>query len=66
MWDVLSADFDMKISAEKCLENVLNNIRPGSIVVFHDSLKAEKNLRHVLPKVLENCFKNETSLNKLF
>lgn len=66
MWDVLSADFDMKISAEKCLENVLNNIRPGSIVVFHDSLKAEKNLRHVLPKVLEHCFKNETSLNKLF
>ena len=53
MWDVLSADFDMKISASTCLENVLNNIKPGSIVVFHDSLKAEKNLRYVLPKGLD-------------
>ena len=52
MWDVLSADFDAKISNKKCLENVLKNIQPGSIVVFHDSLKAEKNLRYVLPKVL--------------
>lgn len=53
MWDVLSADFDFTISAEKCLENVLSNIKPGSIIVFHDSLKAEKNLRYVLPKVLD-------------
>ncbi len=53
MWDVLSADFDTSILEEKCLENVLNNIKPGSVVVFHDSLKAEKNLRYVLPKVLE-------------
>ena len=53
MWDVLSADFDTTISAEKCLENVLKNIKSGSVIVFHDSLKAEKNLRYVLPKVLE-------------
>lgn len=53
MWDVLSADFDKNISKEKCLENVVNNIQPGSIVVFHDSLKAEEKLRYVLPKVLE-------------
>ncbi|MAO48839.1 MAG: polysaccharide deacetylase family protein, partial [Aequorivita sp.] len=32
--------------------NVLKNIKPGSVIVFHDSLKAEKNLRFVLPKVL--------------
>ncbi len=53
MWDVLSYDFDGTISEEICLQNVLKNIKPGSIVVFHDSLKAEKNLRYVLPKVLE-------------
>ena len=53
MWDVLSADFDSQITKEKCLENVLNNIQPGSIVVFHDSLKSEEKLRYVLPKVLE-------------
>jgi peptidoglycan/xylan/chitin deacetylase (PgdA/CDA1 family) len=53
MWDVLSYDYDGSVSEEKCLKNVINNIKPGSVVVFHDSLKAEKNLRYVLPKVLE-------------
>ena len=53
MWDIISYDFDASLSEEKCLQNVLQNIKPGSIVVFHDSLKAEKNLRYVLPKVLE-------------
>lgn len=54
MWDVLSADFDTTISEEKCLQNVLNNIEVGSIVVFHDSVKAAKNLRYTLPKVLKH------------
>lgn len=53
MWDTLSADFDMNISEEKCLKNVVNNLQVGSIVVFHDSLKAEKNLRYALPRTLE-------------
>ena len=53
MWDVLSGDFDQDLSPEACLSNVLNNVRPGSIVVFHDSLKSEKNLRYTLPKVLK-------------
>lgn len=53
MWDVISYDYDATISEEECLQNVLKNIQPGSVVVFHDSLKAEKNLRYVLPKVLE-------------
>ncbi|MDC8002117.1 polysaccharide deacetylase family protein [Aequorivita todarodis] len=52
MWDIISYDYDAAISEEKCLQNVLKNIKPGSVVVFHDSLKAEKNLRYVLPKVL--------------
>ncbi|WP_310992963.1 polysaccharide deacetylase family protein [Aequorivita marina] len=54
MWDIVSYDFDTTISAEKCLENVIKNIKPGSVVVFHDSVKAEKNLSYVLPKVLEH------------
>lgn len=65
MWDVLSADFDVNISEEKCLQNVLKNIKPGSIVVFHDSLKAEKNLKYVLPKVLDYLYKNGMSCNKI-
>lgn len=52
MWDVISYDFDETISKDDCLENVLANIQPGSIVVFHDSAKAWKNLAYVLPKTL--------------
>lgn len=53
MWDVLSEDFDSTISKEKCLTNVINNMQSGSIIVFHDSIKAFPNLEHTLPKVLE-------------
>ena len=49
MWDVLSCDFDQTISQEKCLENVLKNVVSGSIIVFHDSIKAEHNIKYVLP-----------------
>ena len=52
MWDVLSADFDTTRAREKCLDNVLSNITPGSIIIFHDSVKAFKNLEYVLPKTL--------------
>lgn len=52
MWDVLSGDFDQDITPQHCLQNVLNNAGPGSIVVLHDSRKAEKNLRFVLPAIL--------------
>jgi peptidoglycan/xylan/chitin deacetylase (PgdA/CDA1 family) len=53
MWDVLSADFDQTITPEKCLENVLQNVQSGSIIVFHDSVKAFKNLEYTLPRSLE-------------
>ena len=53
MWDVLSFDFDLKASKEQVLENVLKHARPGSIVVFHDSLKAKENMLYALPRVLE-------------
>lgn len=53
MWDVLSADFDTTITPEKCLENVLKNVESGSIIVFHDSVKAFPNLKYTLPKALK-------------
>ncbi len=54
MWDVLSGDFDPSISKEKCLENVSRHVRPGSIVVFHDSGKAFSNLGYALPRLLQS------------
>lgn len=59
MWDVLSGDFDLSISKEACLQNVLKNTGSGSIVVFHDSEKAWENLRYSLPQVLEHFSKKE-------
>ncbi|OUD35709.1 polysaccharide deacetylase family protein [Flavobacterium sp. FPG59] len=53
MWDVLSADFDEKISNEECLNNVIMNLQPGSIIVFHDSIKAFEKLKYVLPATLQ-------------
>lgn len=53
MWDVLSADYKKEITKEKCLENVLKNVESGSIIVFHDSIKAFPNLEYVLPKTLQ-------------
>jgi peptidoglycan-N-acetylglucosamine deacetylase len=53
MWDVLSADFDQSIAPEKCLKNATQKVTNGSIIVFHDSLKAFKNLEYALPKTIE-------------
>jgi peptidoglycan/xylan/chitin deacetylase (PgdA/CDA1 family) len=54
MWDVLSVDYDRHLSPERCLKNTINAIRPGSIIVFHDSLKAERNMTYALPRVLDH------------
>ena len=53
MWDVLSADFDQSITPKKCLENVLQNTVSGSVIVFHDSVKAFQNLEYTLPKTMQ-------------
>lgn len=54
MWDVLSFDFDLKITKEQVLDNVINNAVAGSIIVFHDSLKAMDKMLYALPLVLEH------------
>lgn len=55
MWDVLSGDFDTTITPEQCLNNVIKYIRPGSIVIFHDSEKALPRMQYALPRVLAYC-----------
>lgn len=54
MWDVLSADYDAALSPETCLRKSIRYTRPGSIIVFHDSLKAWERLAWVLPRYLEH------------
>lgn len=53
MWSVLSGDFDIDITPVQCSKNVIKNAESGSIVVFHDSEKAQLRLRYALPEVLK-------------
>jgi peptidoglycan-N-acetylglucosamine deacetylase len=53
MWDVLSFDWEKEVSKETCLNNVTSKATNGSIIVFHDSIKASKNMQFTLPKVLD-------------
>ncbi|MDD3430415.1 MAG: polysaccharide deacetylase family protein [Bacteroidales bacterium] len=54
-WDVISRDYNAKLSPNEVFDIVRKGVRKGSILVFHDSLKAEKNLRAVLPEFIEFC-----------
>ncbi|HET7118538.1 MAG TPA: polysaccharide deacetylase family protein [Hanamia sp.] len=56
MWDVLSGDFDTTLTADNCYLNVINNAKPGSIIVFHDSSKSFPVLQQTLPRILEYYF----------
>lgn len=58
MWDVLSADFDTTITRQKCLDNVIKNAANGSVIIFHDSIKAFPNLEYALPKAIEYLKEN--------
>jgi len=49
MWDLISCDYNHRIKPEKVLKNVTDYVRPGSIITFHDSLKAKKSLMVALP-----------------
>lgn len=53
MWDTLSRDYSKLVSHHKCVREVVPYLRAGAIVAFHDSLKASRNMRYALPRVLE-------------
>lgn len=54
MWDILSGDFDATFDANTCLRKSIQHTQPGTIIIFHDSYKARKNLTYVLPRYLEH------------
>jgi peptidoglycan-N-acetylglucosamine deacetylase len=54
MWDVLSFDYNKSLSGESCLRKTIKATRPGSILVFHDSLKAEKNMTYIMPRLVNH------------
>ena len=53
MWDVVTRDYSRYMSPQQVLENVKRYTRDGSVIVFHDSLKAEKRMKYALPRAIE-------------
>ncbi len=53
MWDVISRDYNRRVSPEGCLGNVVPYIEGGSIIVFHDSDKSFRNMSYALPRTLQ-------------
>jgi hypothetical protein len=58
MWNIISRDYAPRLSPEECLRNVTQHLREGDIVVFHDSLKAFRNMSYALPRVLDYLAEN--------
>ena len=53
MYDLVTRDYNRKLTGEQVLRNVKRYARNGSIIVFHDSLKAEANMKYALPRAIE-------------
>ena len=53
MYDVVTRDYSKRVSKEQVLNNVKRYVRNGSIIVFHDSLKAHERMRYALPRAIE-------------
>jgi peptidoglycan-N-acetylglucosamine deacetylase len=54
MWDVLTNDYDNSLTPEKCLREAIQCTQSGSIIVFHDSIKAQRNMMYALPRFLDH------------
>lgn len=53
MYDLVTRDYSKKLTPDQVLANVKRYARNGSIIVFHDSLKAERNMKYALPLAIE-------------
>lgn len=65
MWDVLTIDYNKNVSPESCLKNSIRVTRPGSVIVFHDSVKAERNMMYALPRYIEHFLEQGYSFKLL-
>ncbi len=65
LWDIMSFDFHPGTSKEKCLDNVIRHAQPGSVIVFHDSVKASEKVLYALPGVLTYFMKLGFSFESL-
>lgn len=65
LWSVMSFDFRPQTTPAECLSNIIDNSVPGSVIVFHDTLKAREKMLYALPHVLEHFQKNGFRFEKI-
>jgi peptidoglycan-N-acetylglucosamine deacetylase len=65
MWTILTKDYDPAVSEEECLQNAIQGVRPGAIIVFHDNIKALEKVLYALPRLLEYMEKEGYKTEKL-
>jgi peptidoglycan-N-acetylglucosamine deacetylase len=65
MWDVLTHDYDQSKTPDTCLNGSIRATRPGSIIVFHDSMKAERNMTYALPRYIDHFLNQSFSFHVL-
>lgn len=65
MWDVLSKDYDVGLSAEHCFKRIQKKAKSGSIIVFHDSEKAKERMLPALKQTLKYFTSNGFEFNSI-
>jgi peptidoglycan/xylan/chitin deacetylase (PgdA/CDA1 family) len=65
MWDVVTRDYSKRLNGEQVFRIVQRYTRPGSILTFHDSLKAERNLHYALPRAIEWLMEQGYTFHKI-
>jgi len=65
MWDVISCDYDPRLTPNQCYKNVIDFVRDGSIITFHDSYKSQRNVLTALPRVIDRLIEDGYSLKKI-
>lgn len=65
MWSLLTGDFDTQIDGPTCYNNIIQNLKSGDIIVFHDSEKAYERMHYALPLFLQYCLDHNIEVRSL-
>lgn len=65
LWSVLTGDYNSSLAPDNILKSILPYLKPGAIVVMHDSIKAFPRLKVILPAILAYCKEKNLVLSAL-
>jgi peptidoglycan/xylan/chitin deacetylase (PgdA/CDA1 family) len=65
MWSILTRDYEKNLDTKEAMREIIKHISNGDVIVFHDSEKAEKNIKILLPQVLHYLHENGYEMRTL-